>query len=279
MSDPITIAISNYSAAIPIQLTTLSQTNWSQFAISIIFASLITVYVFWKLVFANRASPIMALYFWYYKKKVRRNLIAIINTSEGFFSFDMITTATYQKLASVLQKLNGRPVDILLHTPGGDMFAAMMISRLLKAYPGEKRAIIPGYAMSAGTVVALSCDKIHMNNSSSLGPVDAQVGMLWKYGPVSAWDKLVRFKGKKINDDSFLINHIAKQANRETKDFMTPLILGHTNNVSCVEDFIKGDLMHAHQFTKYDLERMGFKIGSIPNWVNKLLFKLIAMEK
>ena len=131
----------------------------------------------------------------------------------------------------------------------------------------------------AGTMLALSCDKIHMNPGASLGPVDPQVGMLWKYGPVAGWEKLLKFKGKKVADDSFMINHLAKQANNETKDFMTPLIMSHTNNKKCINYFIKGDFMHAHQFTKEDLMRMGFDIGGIPNWANKIFFKLIGMEK
>lgn len=279
MTEPITIAISNLSSAIPIALTTSYQTNWTQWIVSLMLTSAITLWFLWKVVFSNISSPMVLVYLWLYKKRYGRNLVAVINSSEGFFSFDMITTNTYQKLARRLQMLKGKPIDLLLHTPGGDMFAAMMISRLLKAYPGNKRAIIPGYAMSAGTIIALSCDSIHMNPASSLGPVDAQVGMLWKFGPVSGWRELLKFKGKKVADDSFMINHLARQADKETKALMTPLIASHTSNTKCVDAFIKGDVMHGHQYTKADLEAMGFKIGSIPSWANKLFFKLISMEK
>ena len=68
-------------------------------------------------------------------------------------------------------------LDLVLHTPGGDVAATeSIISYLHSLYDGNIRAIIPQMAMSGGTLIALSCKEIAMGRQSSLGPVDPQIG-------------------------------------------------------------------------------------------------------
>ncbi|OJY19358.1 hypothetical protein [Pandoraea sp. 64-18] len=68
-------------------------------------------------------------------------------------------------------------LDLILHTPGGDVAATeSIIDYLHSLYDGDIRAIIPQMAMSGGTLIALSCKEIVMGRQSSLGPVDPQIG-------------------------------------------------------------------------------------------------------
>jgi ClpP class serine protease len=68
-------------------------------------------------------------------------------------------------------------LDLILHTPGGDVAATeSIIDYLHSLYNGDIRAIIPQMAMSGGTLIALSCKSILMGRQSSLGPVDPQIG-------------------------------------------------------------------------------------------------------
>lgn len=70
-----------------------------------------------------------------------------------------------------------RGLDIILHTPGGDVAATeSIIDYLHSLYNGNIRAIIPQMAMSGGTLIALSCKSIVMGRQSSLGPIDPQIG-------------------------------------------------------------------------------------------------------
>lgn len=69
-----------------------------------------------------------------------------------------------------------RGLDILLHTPGGDVAATeSIIDYLHSLYDGNIRAIIPQMAMSGGTLMALSCKEVLMGRQSSIGPVDPQI--------------------------------------------------------------------------------------------------------
>jgi hypothetical protein len=68
-------------------------------------------------------------------------------------------------------------LDLILHTPGGDVAATeSIIDYLHSLYDGNIRAIIPQMAMSGGTLIALSCKSIVMGRQSSLGPIDPQIG-------------------------------------------------------------------------------------------------------
>jgi hypothetical protein len=72
----------------------------------------------------------------------------------------------------------GEPIDLMLHTPGGDVDAAEKLITLVRGAVGEDgelRAIVPDYAKSAGTLMALGANQIVMSDSSELGPIDPQI--------------------------------------------------------------------------------------------------------
>jgi ATP-dependent protease ClpP protease subunit len=64
-------------------------------------------------------------------------------------------------------------LDLLLHTPGGSVAATESIVAYLREMFGNNiRAIVPQLAMSAGTMIACSCNSIVLGKHSNLGPVD-----------------------------------------------------------------------------------------------------------
>ena len=68
-------------------------------------------------------------------------------------------------------------LDLILHTPGGDLAATeSIVTYLKKMFDNNIRAIIPQISMSAGTMMAMSCNSIIMGEQSSLGPIDPQIG-------------------------------------------------------------------------------------------------------
>jgi ATP-dependent protease ClpP protease subunit len=77
----------------------------------------------------------------------------------------------------------GQGLDLILHTPGGDGAAAESLVDYLRSMFGKNvRAIVPQIAMSAGTMIACSCQSIVMGKESSLGPVDPQYGAISAVG-------------------------------------------------------------------------------------------------
>lgn len=66
-------------------------------------------------------------------------------------------------------------IDIILHTPGG---LADVVQKLVVAVRDKYKnvsVIVPGMAMSAGTIFSMSANEILMGKTSSLGPIDAQI--------------------------------------------------------------------------------------------------------
>lgn len=82
-------------------------------------------------------------------------------------------------------------IDLILHLPGGEAETACRIVEYLRAkFAGEIRAFVPIASMSAGTMLALGCDKIVMGEHSQLGPTDPQIpqqsGGIIRYVPTQA---------------------------------------------------------------------------------------------
>ena len=70
----------------------------------------------------------------------------------------------------------GRAIEIILHTPGGLVIAAQQIASALADHDGRVTAVVPHYAMSGGTLIALAADEIVIDAHAALGPVDPQLG-------------------------------------------------------------------------------------------------------
>lgn len=71
----------------------------------------------------------------------------------------------------------GTPIDLLLHSPGGNIDAAEKLILLIRRRAGTApvRVIVPDYAKSAATLLALGANTIVMSDSSELGAIDPQV--------------------------------------------------------------------------------------------------------
>ena len=67
-------------------------------------------------------------------------------------------------------------LDIVLHTPGGLVLAALQIARAIHEHKAKVTVFVPHYAMSGGTLIALAADEIIMSKHAVLGPIDPQLG-------------------------------------------------------------------------------------------------------
>ena len=69
------------------------------------------------------------------------------------------------------------PLDLLLQTPGGDIDAAEKLVHMMRKRIGDAplRIVVPDFAKSAGTLMALGSDAVVMSDTSELGPIDPQI--------------------------------------------------------------------------------------------------------
>ena len=81
-------------------------------------------------------------------------------------------------IAAIKETPQERPIDLIIHTPGGLVLAAMQIARAVEAHPAKVTVYVPVYAMSGGTLIALAADEIVLGEFSVLGPIDPQIAGL-----------------------------------------------------------------------------------------------------
>ncbi len=101
-------------------------------------------------------------------------------------------------------------LDLMLHTPGGDLAATEAISHYVrKTFDKNVRAIIPQIAMSGGTILACGCEKIIMGEHSALGPIDPQIGGIPASGLVEEFEQAcndVKQDSAKLSLWQFILN-------------------------------------------------------------------------
>ena len=68
------------------------------------------------------------------------------------------------------------PLDLVLHTPGGLVLAALQIAKAIRDHTAKVTVFVPHYAMSGGTLIALGADEIVMCAHSVLGPSSCNGG-------------------------------------------------------------------------------------------------------
>lgn len=84
-------------------------------------------------------------------------------------------------------------LDLILHTPGGDIGATeSLVDYLHQLFDKDIRVIVPQLAMSAGTMIACSAREIIMGKQSSLGPIDPQIRGIPAIGVLAELDKAAK---------------------------------------------------------------------------------------
>jgi hypothetical protein len=96
-------------------------------------------------------------------------------------------------MAAIHKLDRSKGLDLILHTPGGDLAAAeSLIDYLRMMFDDNIRAVVPQLSMSAGTIMALSAHTIIMGKHSSLGPIDPQFGGTPAHGVIEEFERARR---------------------------------------------------------------------------------------
>src|SRR5256885_9886655 len=106
------------------------------------------------------------------------------------------------------------PLDIVLHTPGGLVLAALQIARAIREHKGKVTVFVPHYAMSGGTLIALAADEIVMCGHAVLGPIDPQLGQ----SPAASLLKVIEEKPVgRIDDQTLVLADVGRKAIAQVK--------------------------------------------------------------
>jgi ClpP class serine protease len=205
-------------------------------------------------------------------------VIAMIHRQEtiGFLGVPLFRFIDIEDSEAVLRAIrttpDDRPIDLILHTPGGLVLASEQIAYALRDHPATVTVIVPHYAMSGGTLIALAADEIRMDAAAVLGPVDPQLGDL----PAAS---IVRVAGRKpverIEDRTLILADVAEKAVRHMKEVVRGLAarrLDVERADALAEELAGGHYTHDDPITLPEARKLGLPVvEGVPAEVYELM--------
>jgi ClpP class serine protease len=208
--------------------------------------------------------------------KRNSTVITLIHRQEtiSFLGVPIMRHIDIDDAESVLRAIRetppGRPIEIILHTPGGLVLAASQIALALADHDGPVTAVVPHYAMSGGTMIALAADEVVLERHAALGPIDPQLGQY----PAASIVAALEAPGLR-RDEILILGDMSRKALRQVGVLATRLLerrLSPERARDVAELLSQGYWTHDHPLMPADLEQLGFpvKIG-VPQEERELL--------
>lgn len=160
-----------------------------------------------------------------------------------------------------------RPIDIIIHTPGGQVHPSIQIARALKNHRGHTRVMIPHYSMSGGTIIALAADEIIMDDDAVIGPIDPQIGDLIRGTyPAPSWIYAASKKGDKADDTTIVISDISEKTMKLMRKVTTELLDGKIEDEDklnyAVEKLVSGEMVHITPISASEAIDIGLPVST-----------------
>ncbi len=212
------------------------------------------------------------------EQKRNSRVILLVHRQEtmSFFGFPIMRFIDINDSEQVIRAIHLTdpevPIDIILHTPGGLVLAALQIARAVKRHKAKVTAFVPHYAMSGGTLIALAADEIVMDEHAVLGPVDPQLGQ----SPAASLVKVVQQKPiEHIDDQTLIMADVAEKALRQMKQNLKELLEGKyppEKVEELAEILSQGRWTHDYPITYDEAKRLGLPVRKdMPTEVYQLM--------
>jgi ClpP class serine protease len=164
------------------------------------------------------------------------------------------------------------PLDIVLHTPGGIVLAALQIARAIHEHKAKVTVFVPHYAMSGGTLIALAADEIVMSKHAVLGPIDPQLGQ----SPAASLVKVVEQKPiERIDDETLVMADVGRKAIAQLKQSASDILkkrLPADQADALAEKLSTGTWTHDYPLFAATAKELGLPVNTaIPNEVLDLM--------
>jgi ClpP class serine protease len=194
-------------------------------------------------------------------------VITLIHRQEtmSFLGFPIMRHIDIDDSESVLRAIRGtepgRTIEIILHTPGGLVLAARQIALALADHDGKVTAVVPHYAMSGGTMIALAADEILVDAHAALGPIDPQIGQY----PAASLIAVAELPGQH-HDETLILADVSRKAVHQVRVFAEHLLTRYMTPEQAKEVariLSTGLWTHDHPLMPGDLEglRIPIKVG------------------
>ena len=181
----------------------------------------------------------------------------------------------YYKASFFLRILRKEPsienLDLIIDSGGGDLTMAVKIVNICKNYSKKFTVIVPFFAKSAATMIALSADDLILGKAGELGPIDPQVRhpALDMFFPASSIENALKFIESSSDPyikmtmadklDPFLIGAYYRTMD-EAKQYLleVPSIKNSENTQEIIETFTKKYADHGFPITQEICRSLNF---------------------
>ena len=175
-------------------------------------------------------------------------------------------------IAAIKETPRDMPIDLILHTPGGLVLAAMQIARAVEAHPAKVTVYVPVYAMSGGTLIALAADEIAMGEFSVLGPIDPQIAGL----PAASIAKVPKIKPvEHVFDLTLVLADVSEKAIEQVKRGAVELLTPQMEEGAAralAEKLAGGHWTHDYALTAVEAKSLGLPVRvAMPNEILDLM--------
>jgi ClpP class serine protease len=168
------------------------------------------------------------------------------------------------------------PIDLVVHTPGGLVLASDQIAHALKRHDGAVTVIVPHYAMSGGTLVALAADAILMDADAVLGPVDPQLGSIPRGSwPAASILKALEQDNPNRDDETLILGDVARKAIDQVRATVRELLDGRVEDAEAerlAALLSEGRWTHDYPIRLEEARRLGLPVSdAVPELVYELM--------
>jgi ClpP class serine protease len=184
-----------------------------------------------QLLNAQRRGAIRAI-----EKKRGSRVITMIHRQEtmSILGFPVARYIDIEDSEQVLRAIrltpDEMPVDLVLHTPGGLVLAAEQIAFALQRREGAVRVLVPHYAMSGGTLIAIAADELVLDPNAVLGPVDPQLGTAQSSYPAASIVKALEQPNPNRDDTTLILGDVAAKALKQVRATVYELLRDHKSD-------------------------------------------------
>lgn len=203
------------------------------------------------------------------ERERKSRVIALIHRQESlaFLGIPLARYIDIEDSEEVLRAIHltppEKPIDLILHTPGGLVLAAEQIANALCRHKGKVTVFVPHYAMSGGTLIALAADEIVLDENAVLGPVDPQVG---EYPAASILAAVEQKPVAEVDDRTLILADVARKAMRQVRRSVQEILMANgmpeDKAGQVAEQLSCGQWTHDYPITLGEAQAIGLPVRS-----------------
>lgn len=201
------------------------------------------------------------------QRKRKSRIIAIVHRQEpmGLLGIPVLRYIDLNDAEDVLEAIRrtppNKPLEFILHTPGGLVLPAVQIARAIKAHPGKTTVFVPHYAMSGGTLIALAADEIVVSQHAVLGPIDPQIGGL----PAASVVRVTQEKPIQATEDyTLILADLGAMAINQLEKIARELLTGTVSEnaaISIAQQLSSGRWTHDYPIAYGEAREIGLNVS------------------